>query len=34
MDILFNVPIEDRWQKAIEKLGIDIWQLAPTVGHA
>lgn len=34
MNILFNVPIEDRWQKAIEKLGIDIWQLAPTVGHA
>ena len=34
MDILFNVPIEDRWQKAIEKLGIDIWQLARTVGHA
>lgn len=34
MNILFNVPIEDRWQKAIEKLGIDIWQLSPTVGHA
>ena len=34
MDLLFNVPIEDRWQKAIEKLGIDIRQLAPSVGHA
>ena len=34
LDLLFNVPIEDKWQKAIEKIGIDIWQLSPNVGHA
>lgn len=34
MDLLFNVPIEDKWQKAIEKLGINIAQLSPYVGHA
>ncbi|MCC2605790.1 YqgE/AlgH family protein [Planctobacterium marinum] len=33
-DILFNVPIEQKWDKAIEKLGINIWQLSPQVGHA
>ncbi|WP_100643065.1 YqgE/AlgH family protein [Alteromonas facilis] len=34
MDILFNTPIHRRWQAAVNKLGIDIWQLAPNVGHA
>ena len=34
LDLLFNVPAEEKWQKAIDKIGIDIWQLAPTVGHA
>lgn len=33
-DLLFNVPIEQKWEKAIEKLGINIWQLSPQVGHA
>lgn len=32
--ILFDVPSVDRWQKATEKLGIDVWQLAPGAGHA
>jgi putative transcriptional regulator len=34
MDILFNTPIHKRWQAAVNKLGVDIWQLAPNVGHA
>lgn len=33
-DILFNTPSNERWQKATEKLGIDLWQLAPGAGHA
>ncbi|QJR80056.1 YqgE/AlgH family protein [Alteromonas pelagimontana] len=32
--ILFNTPIHQRWQAAVNKLGIDVWQLAPQVGHA
>ncbi|MBT0585497.1 YqgE/AlgH family protein [Alteromonas oceanisediminis] len=34
LDILFNTPIHKRWQAAVNKLGVDIWQLAPNVGHA
>ena len=33
-EILFNTPIEQRWQKATEKLGIDIAHLSSDVGHA
>ncbi len=33
-DILFNTPIEQRWKKATEKLGIDIAHLSTDVGHA
>ena len=33
-DILFNTPIHERWQAAVKKLGIDIWQLTPEIGHA
>lgn len=33
-DILFNTPIEQRWKKATEKLGIDIAHLSSDVGHA
>ena len=33
-DIIFNTPVKDRWQKATEKLGFDVWQLGPDVGHA
>lgn len=33
-DLLFNVPAEQKWQAAIDKLGIDIWRLSPDVGHA
>lgn len=33
-DILFNTPIELRWQKATQKLGIDIAHLSSDIGHA
>jgi len=33
-DIIFNTPIEQRWQKATEMLGIDIAHLSSDVGHA
>lgn len=33
-DILFNTPIELRWKKATEKLGIDIAHLSSDIGHA
>lgn len=32
--ILFNTPIEQRWQKATEKLGIDLAHLSSDIGHA
>lgn len=32
--IVFDTPIEQRWQKATEKLGIDIAHLSSDVGHA
>ena len=33
-DIIFTTPIESRWRKATELLGIDINQLTSHVGHA
>lgn len=33
-EILFNTPVEQRWKKATEKLGIDIAHLSTDVGHA
>ncbi len=33
-DILFNTPIEQRWQKATEKLNIDVVHLSSDIGHA
>lgn len=33
-EIIFNTPIDQRWQKATEKLGIDISHLSSDVGHA
>ncbi len=33
-EILFNTPIHKKWQAAVNKLGIDVWQLTPDVGHA
>jgi len=33
-EILFDTPIEQRWKKATEKLGIDLAHLSSDVGHA
>jgi putative transcriptional regulator len=33
-EIIFDTPIEQRWRKAIELLGIDIAKLSSHVGHA
>lgn len=33
-EILFATPIHRRWQAAVHKLGIDVWQLTPESGHA
>lgn len=32
--ILFNTPIEQRWKKATEKLGINLAHLSSEIGHA
>jgi len=32
--IMFETPIHNRWQAAVNKLGVDIWQLTQDVGHA
>lgn len=33
-EILFKTPIEQRWKKATEKLGIDVAHLSTDIGHA
>lgn len=33
-ELLFDTPIEERWQKATEILGIDVNHLSTDVGHA
>lgn len=33
-DLLFNTPIHAKWQAAVNKLGVDVWQLTQDVGHA
>lgn len=33
-ELLFDVPIHRKWEMAVHKLGIDVWQLGPDFGHA
>jgi len=33
-DILFHTPIEQRWKKSAEKIGIDMAHLSSDIGHA
>ncbi|GGD49431.1 YqgE/AlgH family protein [Lacimicrobium alkaliphilum] len=33
-ELLFDVPVHKKWEAAVKKLGVDIWQLAPGSGHA
>lgn len=33
-EILFDVPLHKKWQAAVNKLGIDVWQLTQQAGQA
>ena len=33
-EILFRTPMHKKWQATVNKLGVDVWQLAPGAGHA
>jgi len=33
-EILFDMPIEERWEEAIKKMGVDPAMLLNTSGHA
>lgn len=33
-DVIFDTPINERWQKAVQMLGIDVAQLSNEIGHA
>jgi len=33
-DIIFNTPVEQRWNKSLQRLGVDPSQLSSDVGHA
>ncbi|MEF1186752.1 YqgE/AlgH family protein, partial [Vibrio sinaloensis] len=33
-DVIFNTPIAERWQKAVQMLGINVAQLSSEIGHA
>ena len=33
-DVIFRLPIEDRWKEAVKKVGIDPMLLSDTAGHA
>jgi len=33
-NLIFDVPVEDRWEKAVQKLGINVEQLTVFSGHA
>ncbi len=32
-EVIFNTPIQERWEKAVQMLGIDVAQLSSQVGH-
>ncbi|EGA65250.1 YqgE/AlgH family protein [Vibrio brasiliensis] len=33
-NVMFDTPINERWQKAVQMLGIDVSQLSSDIGHA
>jgi putative transcriptional regulator len=33
-DLLFNTPVHSKWRAAVNKLGVDVWQLTQEIGHA
>ncbi len=34
LSVIFDTPIEQRYDQALRLLGLEAWQLAPTAGHA
>jgi putative transcriptional regulator len=34
VELLFDTPIHKKWETAVQRLGIDVWQLGPDIGHA
>lgn len=34
MDLIFNLPYDDRWDAAYKKIGVDRTWLASEIGHA
>jgi len=32
--LIFDTPVEQLWEEATRRLGIDIWQISPDAGHA
>lgn len=32
--LLFEIPVQDRWEQATKQLGFDIWQLTSQTGHS
>lgn len=34
LELLFETPIHKKWETAVQRLGIDVWQLGPDIGHA
>jgi putative transcriptional regulator len=34
MDLIFNIPYDDRWDAAYKKLGLDRTWLSSEIGHA
>jgi putative transcriptional regulator len=33
-ELLFDTPIHSKWQAAVNRLGVDVWQLTQEIGHA
>ncbi len=33
-DLVFHTPVDQLWEEAVKRLGIDIWSIAPEAGHA
>jgi putative transcriptional regulator len=34
LELLFETPIHKKWETAVQRLGIDVWQIGPDIGHA
>jgi putative transcriptional regulator len=34
VSVIFDTPVEERYERALSLLGLQSWMLAPTAGHA